>query len=495
MPHEEDNGLPVVLVVEDSKTILHEISRQLKEKGFRILMASSLAEGREFADEYREQIFVAILDINLPDAPNGQMIDYARMLEIPCIVFTSNLDEEIREKILARNIIDYMVKDSYGVQALVEQADRLRTNKDIKVLVVDDSLSFRGLMRTQLEMQMFQVMEAGDGVEALEVYSRNPDISLAIVDYEMPRMDGLELIRTLRQKSTRVDLAIIGVSARSNAPLSAWFIKYGANDFLHKPFSEEELNCRVAHNVETLNMVRALRKLDEDKTKFLGIVAHDLRNPINGINGFVELLLAETPGPLTDDQKELLQIVEQASGNMLGMVNDLLDITVIQSGRLDLRRKEFDLGTLIQERVRIQSFAANSKNMNIELELQELPPIVADPERIAQLVDNLISNAVKYSPLGSTITVSLSREDDNVRVGVKDQGPGISEKDQKRLFQSFERTNAIPTGDESSVGLGLMIVKNIVDSHRGRAWIESELGKGAQFNFTLPMQPPAGEKS
>ncbi len=488
MGYMEDVEQPIILIVEDSKTILHEVTRQLTAKDeFQVATATNFAEARIYMDAHAGDVFVAILDITLPDAADGEVVDYARELGIPSIVFTSNLDEDVRKKILSRNIIDYVVKDNYAVPALVARVRRLRRNRDIRVLVADDSTSFRGFIRKQLQLQMFQVLEAQNGRQALKLYEKNPDIALAIVDYEMPEMDGLELTRSLRRMSSQVELVIIGVSARVSTPLSALFLKSGANDFLHKPFMEEEFNCRVLQNVETMEMVKALRRHDKERTKFLGIVAHDLRTPINGINGFVQLLLSEGAGGLSDDQRELLDIIQTATGNMLGMVNDLLDISVIHSGRLDLRISRFDLGALIRERVRIQNIAAAAKEIVISVDLQEAPPVKGDAERVAQMVDNLLSNAIKYSPLGADVLVTLSRDKHSAHVVVRDKGPGISQENQKRLFRSFVRTGAIPTGDESSVGLGLMIVRNIVEAHKGRVWVESELGHGAEFHFTLPV--------
>ncbi|WP_147822095.1 hybrid sensor histidine kinase/response regulator [Salidesulfovibrio onnuriiensis] len=495
MAHQEEAERPVILIVEDSKTVQQELARQLTaSEEFRAETASTFAEARQYMDARASEVFVAILDITLPDAADGEVVDYACKLGVPSIVFTSNLDEYVRRKILSRNIIDYVVKDNLGVPTLVNQVHRLRRNQAIKVMVVDDSTSFRNFLRHQLELQMFQVVEAPNGERALELYGQEPDVSMVIVDYEMPGMNGLEVTRALRRKSGPVDLAIIGVSARDNSPLSAWFVKSGANDFLHKPFMQEEFNCRVLQNVEILELVRALRKHDQERTKFLGIVAHDLRTPINGISGFVNLVL-DDGGNLTDDQRELLDIVGTAANNMLGMVNDLLDISVIHSGKLDLRIRSFDLGQLILERVRIQNMVAAGKNIVIKAEFEKVPPVSGDAARIAQMVDNLLSNAVKYSPLGSEPVVSMRRDGQDVHVVVRDQGPGIAAKDQKKIFRSFARTSAMPTGNESSVGLGLMIVRNIVEAHRGRVWVKSEPGQGAAFHVSLPMVHAEGEKN
>jgi signal transduction histidine kinase len=302
----------------------------------------------------------------------------------------------------------------------------------------------------------------------------------------------LELVRQLRAQRGRDRLAVIGVSARVTEPLSAWFIKSGANDFLHKPFTEEEFNCRVLQNMDMLHMVRELKRHDEEKNRFLGVVAHDLRTPINGMSGFLDMLLEGQSDPLSEDQREILEIVQTSTDNMLHMVNDLLDVSVIHSGRLDLRIAATDFAALVAERVRIQNFAASQKSISIEMESDALPPLNIDARRMAQMVDNLLSNAIKYSPHGSTTRVWVRREDDVVHFVVVDEGPGISVEDQTRLFQSFARTGNQPTGDELSVGLGLMIVRSIVQAHGGDVWVESDVGNGAEFHVTLPLAADTG---
>jgi signal transduction histidine kinase len=210
------------------------------------------------------------------------------------------------------------------------------------------------------------------------------------------------------------------------------------------------------------------------------------------MSGFLDMLLEGQSDPLSEDQREILEIVQTSTDNMLHMVNDLLDVSVIHSGRLDLRIAATDFAALVAERVRIQNFAASQKSISIEMESDALPPLNIDARRMAQMVDNLLSNAIKYSPHGSTTRVWVRREDDVVHFVVVDEGPGISVEDQTRLFQSFARTGNQPTGDELSVGLGLMIVRSIVQAHGGDVWVESDVGNGAEFHVTLPLAADTG---
>ncbi|MCE5249869.1 HAMP domain-containing histidine kinase [bacterium] len=235
------------------------------------------------------------------------------------------------------------------------------------------------------------------------------------------------------------------------------------------------------------SLERQLVELNQLKNKFLGIAAHDLRNPLASIRGFCELLL-EDEESLTADQIEMITIMYSASENMLGLVNDLLDVAAIESGKLRLRFGRVSLRSVIEERIRILTIVAQKKSMHIHTSFEDVPECQADQERIGQVIDNLFSNAVKYSPPGSNIHVSLEREGMTAKVGIRDEGPGISEEEQARLFGEFQRLSSRPTGGEKSTGLGLAIVKKIVEAHHGTVSVRSMPGQGSTFSFTVPLE-------
>lgn len=230
-----------------------------------------------------------------------------------------------------------------------------------------------------------------------------------------------------------------------------------------------------------------LKELNDLKNRFLGIAAHDLRNPLASIRGFSEVLLDEDAGPLTDEQREFITIINTVSDSMLALVNDLLDISVIESGRLDLRLQPASLSETVDGRVRIQEMVARKKDISIQTDAVTLTrPLIFDQERIGQVMDNLLGNAIKFSPPGSEIQVSITEDDASVRVDVRDPGPGLSVEDQAKLFGAFQKLSAKPTGGEKSTGLGLSIVKKIIDAHHGSIGVDSELGRGSTFYFSLP---------
>ncbi len=231
---------------------------------------------------------------------------------------------------------------------------------------------------------------------------------------------------------------------------------------------------------------RRLKELNDLKNRFLGMAAHDLRNPLVSIRGFSEIMLEGEAGPLTDDQREFITIINSASQSMLALVNDLLDVSVIESGKLELRKTVQSLASLILDRIRLQEIPSRQKNITIRTELGKVPDFAFDTERIAQVVDNLVSNAVKFSPPGSEILVRMDMKDDAVSCSVIDHGPGLSPEDRTKLFGEFQRLSARPTGGEKSTGLGLSIVKKIVEAHGGVIDVISEPGEGSEFYFSIP---------
>jgi signal transduction histidine kinase len=477
-----------ILIVEDSKVFAETLRLKIKQKfNCDVYVAFSYNEACNIL-EHNKNFFVALLDMNLPDAPDGEIVDYVLQYDIPPVVFTGKFDDSLRTNFFHKNIVDYILKDNiHCIDYIITLLERLFKNTIIKVLVVDDSKLARTFLVNLLQNYKFQTIDAPDGQVALELLNEHKDIKLVITDYEMPVMDGFTFVKKLRQIYSKEELSIIGISGIEKPSLSAKFLKLGANDFLAKPFAEEEFYCRVIQNLETLEAIQQLKELNALKNKFLGIAAHDLRNPINAISGFSELLLLGMAGDITDEQKEYLSIIKKAADDMLPLVNDLLDASVIESGRLEIKRKRVSMKQLVENQVRLHELYAEQKKINILKQLEDVPEILVDPDRIAQVVSNLLSNAIKFSPHGKEIVVSLLQEDDSVLLKVKDNGPGITDEDKKKLFGEFQRLSATPTGGEKSTGLGLAIVKKIVDVHGGTITVNSVPGEGAEFVVSLPV--------
>ena len=229
-----------------------------------------------------------------------------------------------------------------------------------------------------------------------------------------------------------------------------------------------------------------LRRLGEQRNALLGMVAHDLRSPIAYIQMSTEFLLESLDTLSEDDYRTILADIRHQAQHMSSLLNDLLDVTQIEAGKLDLNPQPVDLPEFLGEVVQRHHRLGARKGTQVVLDAAPPGQIRADPARLRQVMDNLISNAVKYAPAGSTVRVSAERLESGWRIDVADQGPGILPEDRHRLFTEFARLSARPTGGESSTGLGLAITKRIVEAHGGEIGVASEPGRGATFWFTLP---------
>jgi signal transduction histidine kinase len=237
---------------------------------------------------------------------------------------------------------------------------------------------------------------------------------------------------------------------------------------------------------------RELELLNTQKNVLLGMAAHDLRNPLGVMRNFASFLLDEHTDEFDEMCEEIITIVRDTSQHMLLMVEDLLDVSVIESGKLRLRFAPTDMVQLAHHSVHVHQHLAESKDIKIVfLTHGEIPLVLLDRSKISQVVDNLLSNAIKYSEPGSLIRVELERGNDNLILAVQDQGLGIREEEMKLLFKPFAKISARPTGSESSTGLGLAIVKRILEAHGGHIRVQSEHGKGSRFEAFLPLEQDA----
>ena len=248
-----------ILIVEDNKTLAKLIARKITETlKFEVDIAYTLKEAKLFLKAYT--YFVTLLDVNLPDAPNGEVVELTLEHSISTIVLTGTTNEELRKKLLTMGVLDYIFKenrDSYV--SAIKMVNQLILNQDIKVLVADDSKTLRSYISAQLSKLLYQVIEAEDGVEAIKALTKDPTIGLLITDYNMPKMNGIELIRNVRKSRLRDEFPIIGLSSSSDPSLSARFIKHGANDFLVTPFMQEEFQWRIIKAMEQIALINDIR--------------------------------------------------------------------------------------------------------------------------------------------------------------------------------------------------------------------------------------------
>lgn len=232
---------------------------------------------------------------------------------------------------------------------------------------------------------------------------------------------------------------------------------------------------------------RELEHLNGTKNQFIGMAAHDLRNPLSSFTQVTELLLSEDLGPLNHEQRDFLEMLRKSSVSMLNLVNDLLDLSHIESGKLELHKRKTDIKQFLLENQKLHTAMAERKKITLEYEFPEGDDtLYIDPDRVAQVVNNLVNNALKFSPPGKEVKLTVESGKEAYIFGVHDFGPGIPQEEQDRLFKPFAKLSVRGSEGEKSSGLGLAISRIMVETHGGRIWAESEVGKGSSFYFTLP---------
>lgn len=243
-----------VLIVEDSNLLAQVTSSMLKLRwGCDVHIAANLAQAGEFLARYADSYAVAICDLNLPDAPHGEAIDLINKAGIPIIAVSGVFGDDLREMVVRKGVADYVLKEGRSTyEYIVQIVGRLFKNNALSTLILDDSISARAVLKHMLNTQCLNPHVASNGREGLQLLEKHPDIRLAIVDYNMPEMDGFRFTLEARKKFSKERLVIIGVSATADGNTAAKFLKFGANDFIFKPFSYEELFCRITQNLEML---------------------------------------------------------------------------------------------------------------------------------------------------------------------------------------------------------------------------------------------------
>ncbi len=247
-----------VLVVEDSQSLNEVVSTSITEQlGLQVDSVKTLQDAISLVSPNKNEYLVAIVDLNLPDAPNGEVVDALISLGIRPIILTASISNDTHEEMLEKPIIDYVVKRNLNeIQYVIDVIKRLNENFNRKVLVVDDSKTSRALLQSLLERHYLQVVTACSGPEALEILDKENDFCLVITDYNMPEMNGPELIAKIREQYTRHQLSIIGVSTAVTGMSSIKMLKSGANDFISRPFLHEEFYCRVNQNIDVVSFYK-----------------------------------------------------------------------------------------------------------------------------------------------------------------------------------------------------------------------------------------------
>lgn len=381
----------------------------------------------------------------------------------------------------------------------MEQSDGPRA----KILVVDDEVGMREGCRRALTAVDYSVDTAAEVTTGLEM-ARNNQYDLYLLDVMLPDGSGLDLIDPILELDpTAICIVITGFGS---IQMAVEAVRRGAYDFLSKPFTSDELIVAVDKGLERrelkakevqleeLQRVKMeLERLDEVKSQLMLKVAHELRAPAAAVQSYINLIMA---GYVSGNElKPTLSRVQERLQEMLDLVSDLLELARLKQAKDQSAEKATPqpMAEILKEVYQLFQEQAHQKRQSVQLEILDHPVVIAGRDHLKQIWTNLISNAIKYTPEGGRISISLQQDGGTLIGTVADSGIGIAEKDIPHLFTDFFRTEQAKASGQVGTGLGLSIVKQIVESYGGQIKVTSRLDQGSRFRFVLPLHPPAAE--
>ncbi len=359
------------------------------------------------------------------------------------------------------------------------------TNDKYKILIVDDISRNIQIVANVLYPEKYQMTFARNGKTALK-HVENENFDLILLDIMMPEMDGFEVCRILKADSRTENIPVIFLTAKTDSESIVLGFELGAVDFVTKPFNNAELLARVKTHIKLRKTERELREANLTKDKFFSILAHDLRNPFQGLIGFAGLLYNNIEELEFEKIKEFSQVIYEASEHAYSLLENLLQWARSQMGRIEWQPTEIDINKNVTEILDLLSTTAKKKQISLINETARGNTAYADENMFKTILRNLVFNALKFTPQNGKVTVSLGIKDDMLVVRVSDTGCGIREEDMDKLFRIDVHHSTQGTGEEKGTALGLILCKEFVERCGGTIWAESKVGEGSEFNFTLP---------
>lgn len=402
------------------------------------------------------------------------------------------------------SLVEIAVVGATGETGAPEKAadQELSSGKEGALLIVDDSEANRDLLMRRLRMPERTLIAVGSGQEALEQLALQ-DFDLLLLDILMPGMDGFEVLQHIKADERYRHLPVIMISALDEMDSVIRCIQLGADDYLTKPFDPVLLQARIGACLEKKRLrdremrllaevqenYQRLQQLETLRDDLTHMIIHDLRTPLTSLlTGLQTLAFSEN---LDETDREVLAMSVGGGRTLLGMINDLLDISKMEDGSLILESSSISPQSIVEQAVEQIASLVKEKQITLRYEIEAgLPDIVLDEEKVRRTLVNLLGNAVKFTPVGGTITISADscHQEDALCFSVRDTGEGIPREAFGRIFEKFGQAVSRKEGRKMSTGLGLTFCKMAVEAHGGRIWVESELGVGSEFLFTLPLR-------
>ena len=493
-----------VLIVDDSMTVRKIIRRELEPHGFEVEEAANGVEALEKIPIFVPDIIT--LDVEMPKMDGFECCRLIRFGEdgvhpageensrIPVIFFTANANLAMRTRGFEVGADEYLTKPPIkgemlaAVNRVLHKTDNLA---GLCALVVDDSAMIRKLLVRVLSSEGLNVHGAPGGAEAIE-FLKTHDVDLVLTDFVMPEMDGAELCKKIRHELGLVDLPVIFLTSASDKESLVDIFKAGATDYLVKPLVSEELFARLKVHLrekqlkyELYEKVQALNEAHKLKDEFLSIASHDLRSPLNGILGFVQLL--EMEEGLSKDVQDYVGYIKSSGDFLLDLINDLLDLGRLQAEKDELKLGSTDIVSVIEDSFTTLAHMATPKSIHMSFHNNIDGPvnIISETNALTRVINNFLSNAVKFTPLNGQVKAILSEVDDKVKLEIQDSGIGISEENIPKLFDKFTSVSQAGTEGEKSTGLGLSITKTLIEKMNAEIKVTSHLGFGSNFSVTF----------
>ncbi|MFQ6122840.1 MAG: ATP-binding protein [Dehalococcoidales bacterium] len=370
------------------------------------------------------------------------------------------------------------------------------SDKRTKILLIEDNPGDARLiqeMLAEVEPSRFE-LEWADRLSAGIKRLEQGDIDVILLDLDLPDSQGVDTFTKVYARAKEKPIVVFTGLADETVGIKA--VRGGAQDYLVKGQVDGNLISRsIRYAIERKRMEQELkektRKLEvasQAKSQFLASMSHELRTPLNAIIGFTQLMLDEVPGKINDEQRDCLSDVLDSGQHLLNLVSDVLDLSKVEMGKIELKLRALNLTAVIADVTKTVKpmLDANKHELTVSME-EGLPQVRADKSRLRQTFFNLLSNAIKFTPPRGRIAIQASREGDWCQVSVVDNGPGIEKEVQERIFEIFTRSETLPDGKKGGTGLGLALTRQFVELMGGRIWLESEYGKGSRFTFTLPL--------
>jgi two-component system, sensor histidine kinase and response regulator len=392
-------------------------------------------------------------------------------------------------------------------------------NKEIistnhSILIVDDTPKNLQLMSSLLKQKGYKLYITNSGENALSFLNNTlPD--LILLDVMMPGLSGFEVCRMLKKDERLNEIPVIFLSAKNETDDVVEGFEAGAVDYIVKPFNAKEVFVRVAtqlqlktatqllkeknEKLKELNQslteskliieedARMLKQINAEKNKFFSIIAHDLRSPFTGLTGLTEILCNHIDDLSQEEIKNMVKMLNDSSQQVYDLLNNLLQWSRLQMNSITFDPENIPLSHTIKESITVLSNQIDAKNISVDVQIPDDVKIFADINMVKTILRNLVSNGIKFTPKGGLIKIVARADSENkVLISVIDNGIGIDEKLQKKLFVIDEKVSRTGTEGETSNGLGLLLCKDFVEKNNGEIWVESEPQKGTSFHFTMP---------